>query len=277
MNEIFGKDTTKMYVMMNFNPTTSKYINLRREIILGTNVNLISKHYHLSLLNLYLNQGNRKFVGIFSDGINNGLNKAIINLINIFIIEQGCYIKSEKGNYSMLNGKNNDKKFFAKNYVLKSHHNISIKELIRGFRDAVYGCILETLKKKCNDKTSSMFYINKHTNDVNGQTFYIFYYQQTAIFAVPDYYYDDVFVPHVSILEIHEIQRHNSGLYEIIQNQSDDKIKNILVGKMSHRNLPDISEIKLNTVETITFSRNNPHLNSQIRNEIIYNINGTRT
>jgi hypothetical protein len=184
-------NTTKYYIMANI---TDKYIaarlDERRRVLLKGKLPK-SPILHITLLQLQINQSN-PHSKIFYDKT---FMKNIKKFYNKTIKKKNMILSSKFGQYDLLGQTKN--KFFVKVY------NTNKSKLITEFRILFYKYLERVLGKPVI-----------MSRIVNGKKYIIFSYKNKELFAVPDFYYGyGEWTPHISILNIADIEKYNKPLY----------------------------------------------------------------
>ena len=228
----FFKNNTKFFIMANVNNDTilSQMDNMRTTLLLGNKP--LHNDVHITLLQFNINQDHRN-AGFFFDP---DFHQSIRSFYDKTIGHENLVLNHKPNIFDLLGLTH--KKFFAKLYYPDK------PLVITDFRTLFYKYIGKKLGKyKIREKS---FGNEKH---------FIFNIKGKDLIAIPGFYFGKaVWTPHVSIVNIKDIQSYNMELYEEYMQtyDSEDKI-NVLLRPLINNNLNKTNNIKMN--EDINFLR----------------------
>lgn len=210
--EIFGNNTTTMYLTVNLSKRLTDAFAKSRTALLGPGHN--KRDYHLSLLELKINEA-----AISSNQFKNLTNTATFN--NIMMTTT-----LTAGNaYHIMGGKT---KFWVKKYTSNNPNTIT------KFRTAFY----TNFTKRHTGK------FQRSTVLHNGTQYIVYSMNSVPWYAVPEYYFGvSKWTPHVSILTLDELKKYNPKLYAAYQRNG----VNVLA-----RAVPKMGVVTINLVRDTT-------------------------
>lgn len=220
----FFKNNTKFFIMANVNNNNIiDEIDKRRKLLLLGN-SPVHNDVHITLLQFNINQDHPD-AKIFYDPM---FHRKIWDYYDDSMRKNHLVLKYIRGLYDLLGL--SDKKFFAKIYQPDQ------QELITDFRKAIYKYIESEIGKyKIRKK--------KQGKDM----YYVFRIKGQDLISVPDFYYGiGVWTPHVSVVNIKDVERYNPKLYNKYENYKTNRNKlNTLVQPILKAKFDPIGDIDM--------------------------------
>lgn len=240
--------TAVVFLIANLDPATSANFYQKTNQVLNNQ----KPHFppHISLFSFLINS-NHPNVGIFTGP---EFQSTVKQAFNNHLKSLNLY--SEKGNYELLGGN-----FFARKYRYGTKDNDTSqqdKKKITDFRMAIYRFLISKLGRSKRQVTTH-----------RGQKYFVYSYQGEPLIAILDYHHGKGnWVPHISMVNMRDIQQHNPTLHQAISSASDKNTKKNLI-QVEIQKAPDspISIIQMDKINQIKLSITPP-----VKKDLIINI-----
>jgi len=234
----FFKNNTKFFIMANVNndKILTQIDDMRTTLLLENRP--LHSDVHITLLQFNINQNHPNAYFFFDPEFHQNIRTFYDKTIN-----SKNLILNHKPNIFDLLGLTH-KKFFAKLY----YPNQPL--VITDFRTLFYKYIGKRLGR-----------YNIKEKVFGGENYFVFNVKGKDLIAIPGFYFGKaVWTPHISVINIKDLESYNRELYEdYLYAQSNDDKTNTLLNVLKNKGIDDTNDIKMNKdINFLRISLRNP-------------------